>query len=49
MGTIVVSENITLDGVIQDPSGDVIEEVTIVGDGDDRTGVILEETFQPRH
>jgi hypothetical protein len=33
----------------QDPSGDVVEEVTIVGDRNHRALVVLEEPFEPGH
>ena len=31
----------------QNPAGDIIEEVTVVGDGDDRSLVALQVLFQP--
>ena len=31
----------------QDPAGDVVQEITVVGDGDDRTLVMLQVGFQP--
>jgi len=33
---------------LENPAGDVVEEVAIVGDGDDRSGVLLEKTLEPR-
>ena len=33
---------------LEDPAGHVVEEVTVVGDGDDRAGVVLEEALEPR-
>jgi hypothetical protein len=32
---------------LQDPAGDVVEEVAVVRDGDDRAGILLERPFQP--
>ncbi len=32
---------------LEDPLGDVVEEVAIVGDGDDGAGVLLQEAFEP--
>ena len=34
---------------LEDPAGDVVEEVAIVGDGDDRALVLGEVLLQPRH
>ena len=34
---------------LQDPAGDVVEEVAIVGHGHDDAGVLLQEVLQPRH
>ena len=31
----------------EDPLGDVVEEVPVVGDGDDRAGVVTEEPLEP--
>ena len=33
----------------EDPAGDVVEEVAVVRDRDDRPGVLLEVLFEPRH
>jgi hypothetical protein len=33
----------------QDPAGDVVEEVAVVGDGDDRALVVAQVVFQPGH
>ena len=32
---------------LEDPAGDVVEEVAIVRDGDDGAGVVLEEPLEP--
>ena len=32
---------------LEDPLGDVVEEVAVVGDGDDGAGVLLQEPLQP--
>jgi hypothetical protein len=32
---------------LEDPAGDVVEEVTIVGDGDDRAGIRLQVVLEP--
>jgi hypothetical protein len=32
---------------LEDPLGDVVEEVAVVGDGDDGAGVVLEEPLEP--
>ena len=32
---------------LEDPAGDVVEEVAVVGDGDDRAGIILEVALEP--
>ena len=32
---------------LENPAGDVVEEVAIVGDGDDRARVVLEEALEP--
>ena len=32
---------------LEDPAGDIVQEITVVGDGDDRTLVLLEMRFQP--
>ena len=34
---------------LEDPAGHVVEEVAVVGDGDDGAGVVLEEALEPRH
>ena len=34
---------------LEDPAGDVVEEVTVVRDGDDRAGVLLQEVLEPAH
>ena len=34
---------------LEDPAGDVVEEVAIVGDGDDRALVLLQVTLEPGH
>ena len=34
---------------LEDPAGDVVEEVAIVGDRDDRALVILKMALEPRH
>ena len=34
---------------LEDPARDVVEEVTIVGDGDDRARILLEEVLEPAH
>ena len=34
---------------LEDPAGDVVEEVAVVGDGDDRARVLLQEALEPRH
>ena len=34
---------------LEDPAGDVVEEVAIVRDRDDRARVVLEEALEPRH
>jgi hypothetical protein len=34
---------------LEDPAGDVVEKVAVVGDGDDRPGVLLEVALEPRH
>ncbi len=33
----------------QDPAGDVVEEVAVMGDGDDGAGEVVEELLQPGH
>ena len=33
---------------LEDPAGDVVEEVAVVGDGHDRAGVLLQEALEPR-
>ena len=33
---------------LEDPAGDVVEEVAVVGDGHDRAGIVLEEALEPR-
>jgi hypothetical protein len=33
----------------EDPPGDVVEEVPVVGDGDDRALVVVEEPLEPGH
>ena len=33
---------------LENPAGDVVEEVAIVGDGDDRARIVLEKPLQPR-
>jgi hypothetical protein len=32
---------------LEDPPGDVVEEIPVVGDGDDGAGVVLEKAFEP--
>ena len=32
---------------LEDPLRDVVEEVAVVGDGDDRAGVLVEEALEP--
>ena len=32
---------------LENPAGDVVEEVAIVRDGDDRAGIVLEEALEP--
>ena len=32
---------------LEDPAGDVVEEVAVVGDGDDRAVVLLQKLFEP--
>ena len=34
---------------LEDPAGHVVEEVAVVGDGDDRAGVLLQRPLQPGH
>ena len=34
---------------LEDPAGHVVEEVAVVGDGDDRARVLLQGALQPRH
>ncbi len=34
---------------LEDPAGDVVEEVAIVGDGDDGARILLEEALEPGH
>src|SRR5690606_7401506 len=34
---------------LEDPSGDVVEEVAVVGDRDDGAGVVVEMALEPRH
>ena len=34
---------------LEDPSGGVVEEVAIVGDGDDGALVVVQVPFEPRH
>ena len=34
---------------LEDPLGDVVEEVAVVGDRDDGAGVVLQEPFEPEH
>jgi hypothetical protein len=34
---------------LQNPAGDVVQEIAIVGDGDDRAAVLLQVPFQPGH
>ena len=34
---------------LEDPPGDVVEEVAVVGDGHDRAVVVLQEALEPRH
>ncbi len=34
---------------LQNPLGDIVEEVAVVGDRDHRARILLEEVFQPRH
>src|SRR5215210_1439122 len=49
-GGVVALERQPLAAVeLEDPAGDVVEEVAIVGDGDDGALVGLEEALEPRH
>ena len=34
---------------LEDPAGDVVEEVAVVGDGDDRAGVVVQVVLEPGH
>jgi hypothetical protein len=34
---------------LEDPAGDIIEEVTVMGHGHDRAGILGEEALEPRH
>ena len=34
---------------LEDPAGDVVEEVPVVGDGHDGAAIVLEEPLQPGH
>ena len=34
---------------LEDPAGHVVEEVAVVGDGDDRARVVLQEALEPGH
>ena len=34
---------------LEDPAGHVVEEVAVVGHGDDRAGVLLQVPLQPGH
>ena len=33
----------------QDPAGDIVEEIAIVGDGDDRAWIVVEKAFEPSY
>ena len=48
-GIIALPRNPAATIQLENPSRDVVEEVTVVGHGNDRTGEILEVPFQPRH
>src|SRR4029079_10915631 len=34
---------------LENPPGDVVEEIPSVGDRDDRAGIVLQESLEPRH
>ena len=34
---------------LEDPAGDVVEEVAVVGDDQDRAGIVAQMAFEPRH
>jgi hypothetical protein len=48
-GGVVALEGVAAPAIqLEDPLGDVIQEVAIVGDGDDRARILVQESLEPR-
>ena len=48
-GVVALPRNAVTAIQFQNPAGDIVEEVAVVGDGDHGAGVILQEALQPGH
>ena len=48
-GVVALPGNAAAAIELQDPAGDVVEEVAVVGDGHDGAGVVVQEALEPGH